>query len=83
MNRKSSDDADGETFDLFSTYELEGSQQLAGARAPSADREPGESRRGVKGWLAHAAAHELICSLNNYKTTQMFKDHSRVQHLVA
>ena len=57
--------APGLTSDLLPAYELEGGQQLAGALVAPADREPGQTRGGAKGGLAHTAAHELIGTLHN------------------
>ena len=50
--------------DLFSAREVEGGEQLASVLVPSANREPGQTRGGVHGGLADAAAHELIGALS-------------------
>ncbi len=59
----------GLTPDLFSAYELEGGQQLAGALVPETNREPGQTGGGGQGGLAHTAAHELVCTLHVSKHT--------------
>lgn len=49
---------------LFSAYKLKGCQQLASVLIPSLNREPGQTGGGSEGGLAHAAAHELIRTLD-------------------
>lgn len=49
---------------LLSAYEFEGSQQLPSAPVATANGEPGQTRGGGQRGLAHAAAHELISTLD-------------------
>lgn len=59
-------------FNLFSAYELESGQQLTGVPVSLANGEPGQAWGGSEGGLAHAAAHELIGTLEMQNTWPQF-----------